>query len=146
MENPYAPPNAEEPGIDSEYPRPTRHWFWKVYAVLFAIEVLADILVFLSGEVSLQAVVYQSIHVLAGVGVFAYAFSKRLRRRWIWEHIWWAFPLTVFIAHLTERAAGQRLLEAHSNGNAISFVSFALLFAPLCSLALFRFARSPILT
>jgi len=114
--------------------------------VVFAVLILVDTMVFLSGRMPLQGIVVQGVCVLASVGVVAYAFSRRLRRRWVWRQIWWIFPLSELIVYVTEQAAVERLLSALRGGHATNTIQATALFVPLASLALYRLSRSRLLT
>lgn len=147
MGNPYAPPTSREPGnASASYRQPTRHWFWKLCAIAFATELLVDTVFFIAAGLSFQGVAHQVIHVLASVGVLAYAFSKTYRRAWIWRHIWWAFPVSELIAHLSEQGAIERLTEGRAGVTPMTFVPLTFFLTPFCSLALYRFGRSRLLT
>jgi hypothetical protein len=147
MSNPYAPPTSTElPAAAGEPPRSTRHWFWKVYAVAFAAELLFDTRLFLTGRMPPQALLHQAIRVLACVGVLAYAFSKKIGRRWLWRQIWWVFPLSELILYLTEKIALERLFASFPGVYATSSAPLTTFFVPLTSLALYRFSRSRIWT
>ena len=147
MGNPYAPPTSTEEGIDSsESPRPVRHWFWKVYAVAFAAALLLDTAGFVLGRMPVQGIVVQAVRVLAGAGVVAYAFSKKIGLRWVWRLLWWVFPLSEFVVYVFERVALERFLSTHPQARAMNMIQLTALFAPIASLALYRLSRSRILT
>jgi hypothetical protein len=147
MDNPYRPPGSTELTTDSDGSvRPSRHWFWKAYAVVFAAALLIDTVIFVSAHMPLLGIVVHVVRVLAGVGVAAYAFSKWIGPRWVWRLLWWVLPLGELAVYVIDRVAFERFLSDHPGVRAMSTVQLPALFAPLASLALYRLSRIRLLT
>jgi hypothetical protein len=148
MNDPCAPPSSTELETESGEPLISRHWFWKVYAVGFAVYALQRTFLFLGARgVPAKLLVHQLILALASVGVLAYAFSKRILWRWVWHQLWWIFPVSELVAYLTavaEAAALERTFAAFRGVHVAAGLPTSILFVPLSSLAVYRLGRGRI--
>ena len=148
MNDPYAPPSSTAHETESGEPLISRHWFWKVYAVGFAVYALRGTFLFLGGRgVPAQLLVHQLILALTSVGVLAYAFSKRILWRWVWRQLWWIFPFSELVGYLTavaEATALERTFAGFPGVHVATGLPTSILFVPLSSLAVYRFGRGRI--
>ena len=144
MNNPYAPSSSAELETDNGEAPISRHWFWKVYAVGFAVYALQGTVPFLSARgVPAEPLAHQLILLLTSVGVLGYAFSKRILRGWVWRQLWWIFPFSELVAYLTavaEASALERTFERFPGVHVAAGLSSSI----LSSLALYRFGRGRI--
>ena len=143
MDNPYAPPSeADAESWAGESPRLTPHWLWKAYAIAFVLYAAYDTATRWGWMLRPEAFGRQVILILASCGVLAYAFSKKILRRWVWSQLAWLFPVAELVYYTVEVAALSRALERMPTVHVAWGLPSTIAFLPFSALAMHRYGRS----